>query len=308
MPNQQNFPDRLIDVPNYRPRRVSEQDTELIGKYDEDYEKIEELNVVFGQTNRDHVEVFVYDELNDIVGKETVFADDEALRLIAFHPDQQVGVGQDSTPDVLQINLAEVLLRMELPPGRYSITVNVFRNEIGEGEEGNNRRLFIKDISPSRTELRLLPVERTALINHEINEFIDPSVPHYIAQAYVDVAFGLTENVLETAVTAEEVMDDISQREENIEPELTTKARLERVDLYDGFVAAVLAAFPPMRDAVLNELDKATQRATDAGEDIDIDLYIQSDEMQAFIKKGVTKALKAIEDAGGFDAHIKLVY
>ena len=135
MPNQQNFPDRLIDVPNYRPRRVSEQDTELIGKYDEDYEKIEELNVVFGQTNRDHVEVFVYDELNDIVGKETVFADDEALRLIAFHPDQQVGVGQDSTPDVLQINLAEVLLRMELPPGRYSITVNVFRNEIGEGEE-----------------------------------------------------------------------------------------------------------------------------------------------------------------------------
>ena len=137
MANEQNFPNGIQDSPNFRPRRISRTDRIHIQEKLSD-ESFAEKEVVFGQTKRDLVEVNVYDELNNLVGRQTLLAQDKALRLLAFTQDAQVGVGQDQTPDVLQIDFKDVLKRMGsidpetedpvgLPPGRYTVSVKIVR-------------------------------------------------------------------------------------------------------------------------------------------------------------------------------------
>lgn len=312
MSNQNNFPDTVLEVPNFRPRRVSEQDRILIGDRDATGAPLE-TEVVFGQTLRDVVEIYIFDELGDIVGHTNIRPDDPALRLIAFTADQQVGVGQDETPDVLQIDLVNVLKRLGpinpetdepegLPPGRYDITMNIFRDEVGQEAGGIDRKLFISDISPSRTEVRLRPAFSNEQIVDEINEFIEPSVPRFVAQAIVDQTFGIS--IQETAVPGVESINlnlfetEIAELDAQADRtgELTTANRLQRSGLGPSFYTAFDASLSRIRDRVLDELARDVK-----------DLQIQDQELQQFIRRGVALALIEMVSAGEIDSRIQVL-
>jgi len=330
MPNQKNFPDEIQETPNFRPRRVSQEDRILIQDR-LDGRRIEK-EVVFGQTDRDVVEIFVFDELNNIVGHVNLRPNDKALRLIAFQPDQQVGVGQDETPDVLQIDMVNVLLGLGprdpdtgepegLAPGRYSIAVNIFRDEIGRenaaaGEDPISRRLYISDISPSRKELRLRPAFSNDTIVSEINEFIEPSVPRFVAQAIIDQAFGISLDLLidDAGISVESIdfnkfEDEIARldaeggalgvnRERNpaLPARWTTANRIRRAGLGSGFFAAFDLTIPQIRDRILDSL------AVDVK-----DLQIQDAELQKFIRDGVGRALIDLINSGLVDPRLQIL-
>lgn len=312
MPNQNNFPDAVLEIPNFRPRRVSEQDRVLIGDRDATGAPLER-EVVFGQTLRDVVEIYIFDELGDIVGHTNIRPDDPALRLIAFTANQQVGVGQDETPDVLQIDLVNVLKRLGpinpetgepegLPPGRYDISMNIFRDEVGQEAGGIDRKLFISDISPSRTEVRLRPAFSNEQIVDEINEFIEPSVPRFVAQAIVDQTFGIS--IQETAVPGVESINlnlfetEIAELDAQADRtgELTTANRLQRSGLGPSFYTAFDASLSRIRDRVLDELARDVK-----------DLQIQDQELQQFIRRGVALALIEMVSAGEIDSRIQVL-
>lgn len=315
MATQDNFPDGILDVPNFRPRRVSEQDRILIRDQNAAGTPVER-EIVFGQTNRDIVEVYIVDELGDNVAHTNLRPDDPALRLVAFTADAQVGVGQDQTPDVLQIDLVNVLKRFGpinpdtgepegLPPGRYSIAVNVFRDEVGQEAGDTSRKLFISDISPSRTELRLTPAFSNQTIVGEISEFVEASVPRFVAQAIIDQAFG---------VSLDPFIDDVAFSVENIDfvrfeeeiarldaargrtDEFTTANRLNRAALESQLFQTFNLSIPLMRDKILDELAQQIN-----------DLQIQDHEVQKFIRDGVARALIQLVSTGGVDPRLQLI-
>ncbi|KKM90140.1 hypothetical protein LCGC14_1241620 [marine sediment metagenome] len=313
MPNQKNFPDEIQETPNLRPRRVSQEDRILLQDR-KDGRRVEK-EVVFGQTNRDVVEIFVFDELNNIVGHVNLRPNDKALRLIAFTPNQQVGIGQDQTPDVLQIDLVNVLLGLGsldesgkpegLPPGRYSIAVNLFRDEVGQEAGGVDRRLFISDISPSRKELRLRPAFSNDKVVHEINEFVEPSVPRFVAQAIVDQAFGISLDLsLSPAGISVESIDFTKFEEEiarldqeaNRENESTTANRIRRSGLGSNLFAIFGISVPQIRNRILDALAKDVK-----------DLQIQDVELQKFIRDGIGRTLINIINSGQVDPRLQIL-
>ncbi len=292
MANEQNFPGGIQDSPNFRPRRISDTDRVLVQEKLSD-ESFAEKEVVFGQTVRDVVEVNIYDELNNLVDRRTLLARDKALRLLAFTPDAQVGVGQDQTPDVLQIDFKDVLKRMGatnpetgepegLPPGRYTVAVNVFRNEVGEEFGGTDRKLFIKEFSPSRKELRLVPVFGEQAIANEISEFVEPSVPKFVGQAIIDQTFGFSIDVdLATeSITFQALETEISRLDDKAERTgvLRTAARMNRSGLQAEFYNTFLSVIPQIRNQILDLMAEG-------------DLQIQDVEMKQFIRQGVAVAL-----------------
>lgn len=324
MAHERNFPDGILDVPNFRPRRVSEQDRILIRDQNAAGDPVER-EVVFGQTNRDVVEVYIVDELGDNIAHTNLRPDDPALRLIKFTADQQVGVGQDQTPDVLQIDLVNVLKRFGpidpdtgepegLPPGRYAIAVNVFRDEVGQEAGDTSRKLFISDISPSRTELRLTPAFSNGRIVSEISEFVEPSVPRFVAQAIIDQAFGVSlDPFIDDVAFSVENIDFVRFEEEIVSldakrgrtDEFTTANRLNRASLESQLFSTFNLSIPLMRDKILDILDAQLHKSDAEG--ATPDLYIQDAELQSFIRDGVAKALIELVSTGGVDPRLQLI-
>lgn len=313
MPNQKNFPDKIQKALNFRPRRVSQEDRVLL--QDRVDGRRVEKEVVFGQTNRDVVEIYIFDELNNIAGHVNLRPDNKALRLISFTPDQQVGVGQDQTPDVLQIDLVNVLLELGprdekgnpkgLPPGRYSIAVNIFRDEIGQEDGEIGSRLYISEISPSRKELRLRPAFSDDKMVSEINEFITPSVPRFVAQAIIDQAFGISlDPLIDDAGFSVESIDfhkfenEIARLDQEAERTngFTTATRLRRSGLGPNFFAVFDLTIPQIRDRILDSLAVNVK-----------DLQIQDVEMQKFIRDGIGRALIELINRGLVDPRLQIL-
>ena len=66
MPNQKNFPDNIQKALNFRQRRVSQEDRVLL--QDRVDGRRVEKKVVYGQTNPDVVEIYIFYEFNNIAG------------------------------------------------------------------------------------------------------------------------------------------------------------------------------------------------------------------------------------------------
>ena len=299
MANQDNFPEKLTDLQHVRPSRIADNDLALITAESPEGDSIER-NVVFGQTLRDVVEVYVYDELNNIVAQINVRPDDPALRLIAFSPDQQAGVGQDQSPDFLQMDLVDILGRLSLPPGRYSLAINYFRDEAGQQEGGNETKLFITDISPSRTEIRLQPVRPTDEIVGEIREFVEPSVPHLVAQALIDQTFGVSIDPIELTETI--TLPKFSRELAALDVDagttgsLSVASRLDRADLAGDFYADFDISLRLIRDKALDILAK---RASD--------LQVQDRELRQIIEQATEQVLIEMVTVGEIDSRIRLI-
>lgn len=201
MPNQANYGQKITKRWGFRPRRIDNRDWELITLRDANGNPIYE-DVTFGVTNRDIVEIWIYDDTNTIIAHTNLHPWDSALRLTKYVQEPTdtkgirkgsaiAGLGQDETPDILEINWPKVMSRLGLPEGRYFATVNFFRDEVGSETKRRDdnvpgNKLFISAISPSRTELRLEPAQENNVIAREIREFVQPSVPPFIAQGIAD--------------------------------------------------------------------------------------------------------------------------
>jgi len=299
MPNQGNFPKKLTDLQHVRPSRVAGEDLTLISAQTLTGESVEK-NVVFGQTLRDVVEVYVYDELNTIVAQINVRPDDPALRLIAFSPEEQAGVGQDQSPDFLQMDLVDILGRLNLPTGRYSLALNYFRDEVGRQEGSNETKLFITDISPSRKEVRLQPVRPTDEMVGEVREFVEPSVPHLVAQALIDQTFGVSLDPIELTETI--TLPKFSRELARLDVEagttgsLSVAARLDRASLDADFYADFDISLKLIRDKALDIL---ASRASD--------LQIQDRELRQIIEQATEQVLIEMVSVGEIDPRLQLI-
>ena len=299
MPNQINYPEKLTNLQHVRPSRIADDDLTLITAQSEDGSSIES-NIVFGQTLSDVIELYVYDELNNIVAQINIRPDDKALRLIAFAPDQQAGVGQDESPDFLQIDLVDILGRLDLSVGRYSLAMNYLRDEVGGQEGGNETKLFITDISPSRTEIRLQPVRSTDKIVGEIREFIEPSVPQFVAQALIDQTFGVS---IDPIVAVETItLSKFSRQlavfdaQSNTTGSLSVSSRLDRASLAGDFYADFDISLSLIRAKALDIL------ATKAS-----DLQVQDNELQRIIEQATRQVLIEMVTVGEIDPRLQLV-
>jgi hypothetical protein len=159
MPNQQDYPEQLPQIPDpnipdaggIRPSRISEFDLNIIQKETIDGDP-EELSPVWGATSKDLVEIYVYDELNEVVGQINLRPEDPAVRLLEFSEEDQSGLGQDATPDNVLIDLADVLNRLQIPIGRYFITINFLRDEVGRQFKDDALAVSI-NVDPESLEL-----------------------------------------------------------------------------------------------------------------------------------------------------------
>jgi len=172
MPNQLNFPDVLPNQPLLRPSRISSADLRLI--------RHEERQIIFGTTDRDNVELWVYNANGMFAGHLNLGPTDEALTLTTL-------VDKSGPYELLNLDMTRATQKMALPPGRYAMVANFFRDEVGS-EAGY--KLYISDISPDRTEVQLYPVAPSDATIKDIYEFVEPSVPRQYAKALMDQFFG----------------------------------------------------------------------------------------------------------------------
>jgi len=298
MPNSNNFPNKLNSIVDVRPSRTTDKDNTLIRKQSSDGDFIR-TNVVFGQTLRDVIEFYVYNDVNEIVAHTNIRPNDTALRLVAFVPEQSAGVGQDNIPDFLQIDLVNVINRLDLPAGRYSVAVNFLRDEVGKEEDGIETKLYISAISPSRTELRIQPIILNGDITQEIREFVDPSVPRLVAQAVVDQAFGISINTSsEYSIT----LNGFIQELENIDikqqtPDgLTVTERLQYANLEGSFYNSFNNSLELIRNKVL---DLILERPSD--------LQVQDYELRDIIRQATRETLIEMVSFGLIDPLIQLI-
>lgn len=182
----------------------------------------------------------------------------------------------------LQINLVEAIKRLNLSPGRYTIAANFFRDEVGS-EDGP--KLYIADISPTRTELRLSLVKNDPKTIDDLREFAQPAVPPLDAQALVDETFGVA---LEgSSVTPAEI-------ETASGVEVTD--RLSRSSRDPDFTTFVNAALPRIRAAVLDGIAARNS-----------DLELQADELREIVQASTQAVLIKLVRGGALHPQLQLV-
>lgn len=180
MPNQINYPEKLSSTRFQRPSRIEKADVNLLNSG--------EQQILFGTSDKDIVEIWVYNPDGTFAGHAIILPSDTALSLTTL-------IDQSGPQELLNVDLRDVSNRMSLAPGRYSFVLNFFRDEVGS-EIGN--RLYILEISNDRTELRLTPVQENEIIKTELYEFVTPSVPRRFAQGLIDQTFGKSLDVLDS--------------------------------------------------------------------------------------------------------------
>lgn len=182
MPNQLNFPDKLQTTPLQRPTRMSGKDLKLI--------RNQNRQIIFGTTDRDVVELWVYNPNGTFAGHLNLGPTDQALTLTTL-------IDNTGPYELLNLDMTRITQKIGLAPGRYAMVANFFRNEVGS-EEGY--KLYISDISADRTEVQLYPIEPTAEVIRDIYEFVAPSVPKQFAKGLIDQFFGESLDALETEI------------------------------------------------------------------------------------------------------------
>jgi hypothetical protein len=208
--------------------------------------------------------------------------------------------------------LVSVLNRLHdgkgLPPGRYSVSLNFFRDEVGqefvddtagESERRKGARLYIAEVSPSRTELRLRAATPSPELLADIRNFVTPSVPMPDAQALIDQTFGTALGYQQgesiTVQSIEARADDLDIQAGTISSSWITR-RLARAKLNGAFAVFILQALPSIRNAVLDEL------ATRVG-----NLEIDSFELQQIIADSTAKTLQAMVRSGALHKQLALI-
>ena len=139
----------------------------------------------FGFGSDDNIEMHFYDTANRLVGSVVIPVSTGIIssRTILL-PD-----GTADEKVIIDMTRVQKELGLLVPPGTYSITLNLFANEIGSY---TNPKMIIEEVSPSRTELRLgFTTTFTQTEQNELFEFVQPSVPRIIAAGLVAGTLGV---------------------------------------------------------------------------------------------------------------------
>lgn len=216
MANQLNFPDQLLNAPLQRPLRLSAKDLKQI--------RSQNRQIIFGTTDRDVVELWVYNPNGTFAGHINLGPTDQALTLTTL-------VDPSGPYELLNLDMTRVTQQIALPPGRYAMVANFFRNEVGS-EEGY--KLYISAISDDRTEVQLYPVEPTAEVIRDIYEFITPAVPRQFAKGLIDQFFG------QSLDTIEPERVDLNKLNAQVNEQISgTVTRLRNGGLYDLYTKII---------------------------------------------------------------------
>lgn len=133
----------------------------------------------FGFGSDDNIEMHFYDTADRLVGSviipiSTGIISSRTILLPDGTTDEKV---------VIDMTRVQKELGLLVPPGTYSVTLNLFANEIGSY---TNPKMIIEEVSPSRTEVRLgFTTTFTQTEQSELFEFVQPSVPRVIAAGLV---------------------------------------------------------------------------------------------------------------------------
>lgn len=157
----------------------------------------------FGFDSEDNVELHFYDNTNRLVGSVNVPISTGIIssRTLLL-PD-----GTRENKLLIEMTRVQKELGLLIPPGIYSVTLNLFSDEIGSYTD---RKLIIEEVSPSRTELRLgFNKSMTDTDFNELFEFVEPSVPRVVASQLMSEITGVNEQTVapEAAATADEAIE-----------------------------------------------------------------------------------------------------
>jgi hypothetical protein len=242
MPNIKNFPDGIPTELQGRPSRFAERDTKIFFRGTKE--------VLFGAYPTDIVEVYIYDTDDNIVAHLNYDASSPALSITRI-------LSAAGTSNFLDVNLPVMAVDLGVTPGRYTMVLNFFHDEVGS-ESGD--RLYIDEISRSRTELRLRPNVETDSIQNQIYEFITPSVPKLYAQALIDEMFNVSIDVSESnKITVDKILAKLDAG-----LDISITERFNRVGITDSFGILISAILRQAEIAavniVANDLDENVQR------------------------------------------------
>jgi hypothetical protein len=272
MANQQNYPELLQNSSNERPVRITHADSEFV--------KIGDKQITFGTTDRDLVEMWVYNPDGSFAGHINLNTSDSALGVATI-------VDVAGPTEIVTIDLEQVALRMGLETGRYSFIANFFRDEIG-AEDGY--KLYIVNISTDRTELRLYPVSPTVESAKDIFEFVVPSVPRQFAKGLLDEVFG------QAVVAPASSSIDGHNIAQNIE--LSNSGSLQRI---------TLAGATDKYNAMISNMLHDTYVNTIKALEIDVkNLNVQQTELNAYVSNSLYLAIYNMQQKGQIDPRFKL--
>lgn len=275
MPNQLNFPDRLpVKIVNERPSRLAKTDTKLF--------EINKKQTVFGITEKDVVELWIYYPDGRIAGHVLLSPTDESLNLIT-------GIDNTGAYEFLNIEMGEIVRRMQLEQGRYGLVANIFRNEIGSAQ---GEKLFIQTISEDRTELRLTVNRPSNELLHDIYEFIVPSVPKLIAQGLISQTFNETVDFVNPSdkLDSEKVIKDLDLITSN------TSSRINYSDSRGSYDSIMKIVFERVHNLTLDYMDADKNN-----------FNIQEIDLEKYISQATQEVIRQMVDRGEIDNRFEIV-
>ena len=275
MPHQPNYVQILPTKPqSFSVSRIAESEADrdiLVGR----------LPGEFGFDVDDNIELHFYDSQNTLVNSTIV----PISTGIVSSRTVILSEGQKEEKLVVDMSRVQKELGLFLPAGTYTLVINLFSDEIGSY---GNRKLFIEEISDSRTELRLsFNVAYSDVENQELYEFIDPSLPRVLAGGVVGSIMGITEdnlitNPTDTGIQSEQFISDVNTQLENLIPTISAQLYNIEPNLQDELNTTISIASGAVYDAFISLLE-----VTKNSNKFD---RLQKEELDVLIEEALTKA------------------
>lgn len=276
MSNQSNYVQIIPNNPQaFSVSRIaeSENDTDII---------LGREPGLFGFGNGDNIEMHFYDSVNRLVGSVIVPVSTNIIS------GKTILLPDGSTDEKIIVDMTRVQkeLGLLIPPGTYTVSMNLFSNEIGSY---TNPKMVIEEVSPSRTELRLgFTTTFTQTEQSELFEFVQPSVPRVIAAGLVGGTVGIGEGDIITQtetglVQVQEFINKVVEQLETENPELFAELSDLQPDAPDNLNLTIefLSAYIYDEFVSLLELTKNTRELD----------RLQESELLVLIERAVDNAL-----------------
>jgi hypothetical protein len=280
MPNQSNF--RSDITTEQEPRFLASR----IVNFPEEEILLEQIPASFGYDIFDNIELHFYTVPdNFLIASLVVNAEDDDI--LKSHI---VSYADETFKNYIRVDFTKLFEKNQiiLLPGDYKIVMNFFANEIGSY---NDKRMFIQEISESRTEVQLQFFGTQNLIKREENinslkEFVPPSFSR-------PVAIGVAEKIFRSGIQLSDDTEGLTYNNilENIELE-------EIGQTFEETIGKVRKLSPVAEDLVEESINNFLPRLYEKiREEIVIrgDRRIQEDEFRNFIESVVDSELKYLQ-------------
>jgi hypothetical protein len=152
-----------------RGKRIKKEDEELLVLVFSDA-------VEFGKNEKDTIEMHVYDSAENYLFSNYNIDGWSTLTSIQPIPTGDGPAPQKTSVPKIKLDIRKNLIDIGVKSGRYTVAYNLFRNIFGSKD---SNKVYIGEISPSRKEIRILPVSEK---NEELNElFINIGERHNVS-------------------------------------------------------------------------------------------------------------------------------